>query len=73
MQLDVRFDNSRKFNLKMIATMKKIYVNPMLQVINVRPMDIVTASQLTIGNSYNGSCSILAPGERGLDDWDVGY
>ena len=53
--------------------MKKIYVNPTLQIVSIHPTDIVTTSQLNIGNSYNGSCSILAPGERGLDDWDAGY
>ena len=53
-------------------TMKKIYENPMLQVVSIKKNDIITDSQtLTIGSSYDGTHSILAPGRN--DSWYEGY
>ena len=51
--------------------MKK-YENPMLQVVSIKNNDIVTASDPKLGGDYAGQ-SILAPGQRGFDDWDAGY
>ena len=50
--------------------MKKIYENAMLQVVCIKKNDIITDSQtLTIGSSYDGTHSILAPGRN--DDFEV--
>ena len=50
--------------------MKK-YENPMLQVISIKKNDILTESIMMFGSQDNTSA--LAPGQRGLDDWDAGY
>ena len=52
--------------------MTKKYNSPMLQVVSISKNDIVTASNPKLGGDYSGQ-SILAPGQRGLDDWDAGY
>lgn len=53
--------------------MKK-YNNPMLQVVSINHNDIITGSEtIDFGSDYNGSDAILAPGRRGVDDWDAGY
>ena len=39
-------------------------------VVRMNNNDIVT---LSLQGTYDGSSTILAPGQRGLDDWDAGY
>ena len=51
--------------------MKK-YVNPMLQVVSIKNNDIVTSSH-GYGGSTEAVSGNLAPGQRGMDDWDAGY
>ena len=50
--------------------MKKIFAQPELTVVRMNNNDIVT---LSLQGAYNGSAEILAPGQRGLDDWYEGY
>ncbi len=50
----------------------KTYNSPMLQFVSIKENDIVTGSPILNG-TYNGSAEILAPGQRGLDDWYEGY
>ena len=53
--------------------MKK-YENPMLQVVGIKNNDIITDSLGMRGDKTVDSASgILAPGQRGMDDWDAGY
>lgn len=54
--------------------MTKKYNSPMLQVVSIKNNDIVTASgdPILSATDYSGG-TILAPGQRGLDDWDAGY
>ncbi len=52
--------------------MKKIYENPMLQIVSIKRTDIVTASEtMYIGSSFDGTHSILAPDCS--RNWDAGY
>jgi hypothetical protein len=51
---------------------KKIFAQPEMMVVRMNNNDIVTLSlQSTNFNPETGT--ILAPGQRGLDDWDAGY
>lgn len=55
--------------------MKKIFAQPEMMVVNMKNNDIVTASDpryydTTTTTATSGN---LAPGQRGLDDWDAGY
>ena len=51
--------------------MKK-YSNAELLIVRMQNNDIVTTSTMTIyGTTLSGNQ--LAPGQRGLDDWDAGY
>ena len=52
--------------------MAKKYENPMLLIVSIKNNDIVTGSTPKLGGDYSGQ-SILAPGQRGLDDWYEGY
>lgn len=55
--------------------MTKNYNSPMLQIVSIKNNDIVTASgeTLNVSNTLYEETTILAPGQRGLDDWDAGY
>ena len=56
--------------------MTKKYNTPMLQVVSIKNNDIVCSSPQNIqfGSNFGGDNStILAPGQRGLDDWYEGY
>lgn len=55
--------------------MKKNFEIPMLQVLSIKKNDIIVTSgeSIKMGNSWDGSSTILAPGQRGLDDWYEGY
>lgn len=59
----------------MITIMTKKYNSPMLQVVSIKNNDIVTASNDALGvhtdEVYSGTP--LAPGQRGVFDWDAGY
>ncbi len=55
----------------MKSIMKK-YENPMLQVVSINKNDIIATSDPKLGGDYSGQ-TILAPGQRGFDDWDAGY
>ena len=50
--------------------MKKIFAQPELTVVRMNNNDIVTLSTYGV---YDGQKEILAPGQRGLDDWYEGY
>lgn len=54
--------------------MKKIYENPMLQIVSIKRTDIVTASEtMYIGSSFDGTHTILAPGrDRNFNSWYEG-
>ncbi len=55
--------------------MKKIFAQPEMMVVNVVKNDIITNSvprDTSEGNMLNTN-EILAPGQRGLDDWYEGY
>ena len=50
---------------------KKIFAQPEMTVVHFDKdicTDIIIAS-----TTYNGTDAILAPGQRGMDDWDAGY
>ena len=53
----------------------KTYNSPMLQVVSINKNDVIATSEtMSYGlNNYNGTADILAPGQRGLNDWDAGY
>ena len=51
---------------------KKIFAQPEMMVVRMNNNDIVTLS-LQNAAFEGGSGDILAPGQRGLDDWDAGY
>ena len=51
--------------------MKK-FENPMLLIVGINKNDIIATSMNT-NNVYNSSWETLAPGQRGLNDWDAGY
>lgn len=57
--------------------MTKKYNSPMLQIVSINSKDIIATSNETMGISGSaftgGSAGVLAPGQRGLDDWDAGY
>lgn len=48
--------------------MKK-YNEPELNVLHI---DKEIRTDIIVASAYNGE-TILAPGQRGLDDWDAGY
>ena len=54
---------------------KKIFAQPEMMVVNMKHNDIVTTSDPKYFNnqSTNATSGNLAPGMRGLDDWDAGY
>ena len=56
----------------MIMIMKK-YNSPMLNVVSIKESDIIATSDLGKGAKWQSGDAILAPGQRGLDDWDAGY
>ena len=59
--------------MKGIYSMKS-YVNPMLQIVSINKKDIIATSDRSYKYVFDGDNSkILAPGQRGLDDWDAGY
>ncbi len=54
---------------------KKVFAQPEFTVVRMNNNDIVTMS---LQGAYDptaneGNNPILAPGQRGLDDWDAGY
>ncbi len=53
----------------------KTYNSPMLQVVSINKNDVIATSEtMSYGlHNYDGSSTILAPGQRGLNDWDAGY
>ena len=52
----------------------KTYNNPMLQVVGINKSDIIATSNPGLKGEYKGTASgVLAPGQRGLDDWYEGY
>ncbi|MBQ7672238.1 MAG: hypothetical protein IJS49_04085 [Paludibacteraceae bacterium] len=55
--------------------MKKIFAQPEMMVVNVKRNDIITDSIPMDPSSTNmlESGEILAPGQRGVFDWDAGY
>ena len=53
--------------------MSKKYNSPMLQIVSIKKSDIVTASLPQDSSETLGTNEILAPGQRGFDDWDAGY
>ena len=55
--------------------MKKYFEQPALEVVRVNKYDIVTASKFNIydNQSIGTPGAVLAPGQRGFDDWDAGY
>ena len=57
----------------MITIMSKKYNSPMLQIVSIKKSDIVTASLPQDSSETLGTNEILAPGQRGFDDWDAGY
>ena len=56
-----------------MITIMNTYNSPMLQVVSIKSNDIVTASPTSVVNEYDSNWKTLAPGQRGLDDWDAGY
>jgi len=52
--------------------MTKKYNSPMLQIVSIRKKDIIATSTPALGGVFSGE-TILAPGQRALDDWDAGY
>ena len=57
-------------------TMKKIYENPMLQVVGIKKSDIIATSTLGMGDSWDGETDILAPDRFNMfgDSWaNAGY
>ena len=53
--------------------MKKIFAQPEMMVVNMKHNDIVCTSPLGYNNAWNGQTEILAPGQRGLDEWNEGF
>ena len=56
--------------------MKKYFENPMLQVVSIKKNDIIATSgeeTATVGDNVTSESGILAPGQRGVFDWDAGY
>ena len=52
--------------------MKK-YENPMLQVVSINKSDIIVTSPGSTKGEYHEGWETLAPGMRGLDDYNAGY
>lgn len=56
-----------------MITIMKTYNRPMLQVVSIKKNDIVTASPFSYDNAWDGKGTLLAPGQRGLDDYYEEY
>ena len=53
--------------------MKKIYQNPEIKVVMLKPMKMIAASNLGLGGSYNGSDEIQSRRSLLWDDDDEDY
>ena len=52
--------------------MKKIFAQPEMTVVNMKS-NIIATSNVKYGFTTTETSGNLAPGQRGLDDWDAGY
>ena len=51
----------------------KTYNSPMLLVVSINEHDIIATSNLGKGTTLQSTDPVLAPGQRGIDDWYEGY